>query len=163
MDSETGQAQAAPTPAVSDALDFDILPELLGYQLRRAQLRMFTDFANAMADVSITPGQFGVLVLIEANPGSSQSALARAIGIERSTMVAVIDTLEGRGLVERRASKVDRRSNALVLSAAGGAMMAKLRSLVEDHEDRIAGNLSPAERRQLIDLLRRLPDGPETK
>jgi DNA-binding MarR family transcriptional regulator len=124
---------------------------------------MFTDFASAMADVQITPGQFGVLVLIEANPGSSQSALARAIGIERSTMVAVINTLEGRNLVERRASKVDRRSNALVLSPGGVAMMDKLRPIVEGHEDRIAGNLSPTERRQLIDLLRRLPDGPQTK
>ncbi|MBT4674092.1 MAG: winged helix-turn-helix transcriptional regulator [Rhodospirillaceae bacterium] len=162
MVSQSGQAQAAPPPN-SDALDFDILPGLLGYQLRRAQLRMFNDFAGAMADVSITPGQFGVLVLIEANPGSSQSALARAIGIERSTMVAVIDTLEGRGLVERRASKVDRRSNALVLSEAGAAMMEKLRPIVAGHEDRIAGNLSSAERRQLIDLLTRLPDGPQTK
>ena len=162
MDNETGQAQVVPPPA-SDALDFDVLPQLLGYQLRRAQLRLFTDFASAMADVQITPGQFGVLVLIEANPGSSQSALARAIGIERSTMVAVIDTLEGRDLVERRESKVDRRSNALVLSDDGAAMMDKLRPIVAGHEDRIAGNLNPAERRQLIDLLRRLPDGPATK
>lgn len=162
MDSQPGQRRATQPPD-SDILDFDILPGLLGYQLRRAQLRMFIDFASAMAEVSITPGQFGVLVLIEANPGSSQSALARAIGIERSTMVAVIDTLEGRSLVERRASQVDRRSNALVLSEAGGAMMEKLRPIVAGHEDRIAANLSPAERRQLIDLLRRLPDGPQTK
>ncbi len=77
MDSETGRGGAP--PSASDRLDFDILPQLLGYQLRRAQLRMFTDFASAMAEVQITPGQFGVLVLIEANPGSSQSALARAI------------------------------------------------------------------------------------
>jgi DNA-binding MarR family transcriptional regulator len=162
MDNETAPVDAPP-PTASDRLDFDILPQLLGYQLRRAQLRMFTDFASAMAEVQITPGQFGVLVLIEANPGSSQSALARAIGIERSTMVAVIDTLEGRSLVERRASKVDRRSNALVLSAAGTAMMNTLRPMVQDHEDRIAGNLKSTERRQLIDLLRRLPDGPQTK
>jgi DNA-binding MarR family transcriptional regulator len=143
-------------------LDFDILPQLLGYQLRRAQLRMFTDFAAAMDAVQITPGQFGVLVLIAANPGSTQSALARAIGIERSTMVAVIDTLEGRTLVERRPSPVDRRSYALVLSAGGLRMMDRLRPLVRAHEDRIAGNLSPAERRQLIDLLRRMSDGQET-
>ena len=98
MDSETEKPEAAPPPA-ADALDFDILPQLMGYQLRRAQLRMFTDFAGAMGAVQITTGQFGVLVLIEDNPGSTQSALARAIGIERSTMVAVIDTLERRALV----------------------------------------------------------------
>jgi DNA-binding MarR family transcriptional regulator len=162
MDSETETPEAAPPPA-ADALDFDILPQLMGYQLRRAQLRMFTDFAGAMGAVQITPGQFGVLVLIEANPGSTQSALARAIGIERSTMVAVIDTLERRALVERRPSKVDRRSNALVLSTGGAALMDKLRPMVRAHEDCIAGDLSPAERRLLIDLLRRLSDGPATK
>ena len=162
MDSEAPRPDAAPPPE-AEALDFDILPQLMGYQLRRAQLCIFTDFAATMNAVQITPGQFGVLVLIEANPGSTQSALARAVGIERSTMVAVIDTLEGRDLVERRASKVDRRSNALVLSGDGAAMMDKLRPIVAGHEDRIAGNLNPAERRQLIDLLRRLPDGPATK
>ena len=91
------------------------------------------------------------------------SALARAIGIERSTMVAVIDTLERRALVERRPSKVDRRSNALVLSTGGAALMDKLRPMVRAHEDCITGDLSPAERRLLIDLLRRLSDGPATK
>ena len=123
---------------------------------------MFAHFADSIARQA-TPGQFGVLTLIGANPGLTQSALASAVGIERSTMVAVIDTLEGRDLVERRASQIDRRSNALVLSAAGAAIMDKLRPIVAGHENRFAGNLSLAERRQLIDLLRRLPDGPETK
>ena len=134
----------------------------MGYQLRRSQLRMFNDFAGTVNALQITPGQFGVLTLIEANPGSTQSALARAIGIERSTLVAVIGTLEGRSLVERRPSPVDRRSYALMLSEEGKGLMEKLRPLVRQHEDRISKNLSAAERRQLIDLLRRLADGPQS-
>lgn len=152
------------SPAMDDArpvdaeLDFDILPQLMGYQMRRAQVRIFLDFSETMQATQITPGQFGALALISANPGLTQSALARAIGIERSTMVAVIDTLEGRGLVERRPSPVDRRSYALVLSRDGKALLEQLRPLVRGHEDRIAGRLSGEERRLLIDLLRRVSD-----
>lgn len=139
-------------------IDFDVLPSLLGYHLRRAQITVFNDFVKTMSAVQITPGQFGVALLIHSNPGLTQSALARAVGIERSTMVAVIDVLESRGLVERRPSPVDRRSYALVLSAQGGELVEKLRPMVEGHEDRIAANLTSDERAQLISLLAKIAD-----
>jgi len=123
-------------------IDFDVLPTLLGYHLRRAQITVFNDFVKTMSEVQITPGQFGVALLIYSNPGLTQSALARAVGIERSTMVAVIDALESRGLVERRPSPVDRRSYALVLSKQGEDLIDKLRPMVAGHEDRIAAKLS---------------------
>ncbi|MBT4941193.1 MAG: MarR family transcriptional regulator, partial [Rhodospirillaceae bacterium] len=100
-------------------INFDILPTLIGYHLRRAQITDFNGFLKSTSKLQITPGQFGVALIISANPGLTQSALARAVGIERSTMVAVIDALESRGLVERRPSPVDRRSYALVLSDQG--------------------------------------------
>jgi DNA-binding MarR family transcriptional regulator len=140
--------------SIKDAdIDFDVLPTLVGYHLRRAQITVFNDFVKTMNSVQITPGQFGVALLIYANPGLTQSALARAVGIERSTMVAVIDALESRGLVERRPSPVDRRSYALVLSDQGVEWIEKLKPMVESHEDRISKNLSPEERTQLIALL----------
>lgn len=143
-----------------EELDHDILPELIGYHLRRAQLTVFNDFVGTMANQQITPGQFGVLALISANPGLSQSALARAVGIERSTMVAVIDALQGRDLVERRPSPVDRRSYALVLSAAGKALLAVLKPLVAEHEDRISDGLTNDEKQILLRLLKKLADKP---
>jgi len=97
VDDKALRAESQP----GETLDFGILPELIGYHVRRAQLYLFADFARTMADAQITPGQFGVLSLVAANPGLTQSALARAVRIERSTMVAVIDALQGRGLVER--------------------------------------------------------------
>ena len=66
----------------------------MGYHLRRAQISFFNEFENSMVGFQITPGQFGVITLIALNPGLTQLALARAVGIERSTMVAVIDVLE---------------------------------------------------------------------
>ncbi|MDA0241700.1 MAG: MarR family transcriptional regulator [Proteobacteria bacterium] len=143
-----------------EELDHDILPELIGYHLRRAQLTVFNDFVGTMAAQQITPGQFGVLALISANPGLSQSALARAVGIERSTMVAVIDALQGRDLLERRPSPVDRRSYALVLSAAGKELLAVLKPLVAQHEDRISDGLTDDEKQILLRLLKKLADKP---
>lgn len=137
-------------------LNFGLLPELIGYHLRRAQVAVFADFAKTMADAQVTPGQFGVISLIGANPGLTQSALARAVGIERSTMVAVIDALQGRGLVERRPSPVDRRSYALALSAEGEALLEKLKPMVRAHERKLARNLSADDRTKLIELLSRI-------
>jgi DNA-binding MarR family transcriptional regulator len=144
-------------PPATDDIDFDILPGLVGYHLRRAQVAVFAHFADSIAGQA-TPGQFGVLTLIGANPGLTQSALARAVGIERSTMVAVIDGLEDRGFVERRPSPVDRRSYALVLSPPGEALLADLKVRVQAHDDKATANLDAAEKATLMALLRRLAD-----
>lgn len=140
-----------------DDIDFDLLPGLVGYHLRRAQVAVFAQFADSIARQA-TPGQFGVLTLIGANPGLTQSALARAVGIERSTMVAVIDGLEDRGLVERRPSPVDRRSYALVLSGDGEALLADLKVRVRAHDDKATNSLNAEEKATLMALLRRLFD-----
>jgi DNA-binding MarR family transcriptional regulator len=139
-------------------IDFDLLPSLLGYNLRRAQVAVFQDFARALADCGITPGHFGVLVLIDSNPGLNQTALGNALGIDRSTVVAVIDRLEGRSLVERAVSPDDRRSYALRLTPAGTSMLAKAWPLVREHEARFARNLSKDEFSTLLNLLSRLAD-----
>jgi DNA-binding MarR family transcriptional regulator len=140
-----------------DDIDFDLLPGLVGYHLRRAQVAVFAHFADSIARQA-TPGQFGVLALVGANPGLTQSALARAVGIERSTMVAVIDGLEDRGLVERRPSPVDRRSYALVLSADGETLLADLKVRVQAHDDKSTNSLDADEKATLMALLRRLFD-----
>jgi DNA-binding MarR family transcriptional regulator len=133
-----------------------ILPELLGYHLRRAQLAVFADFARSMADIDVTPGQFGVLARITANPGLTQSALGRAMGIERSTVVSVIDRLEKRGLVIRGEAEGDRRANALALSAEGQRLYREATRRVRLHERRIARGLTPAETKSLLGLLRKM-------
>lgn len=133
-----------------------VLPELLGYQLRRAQLRVFADFARSMAGIDLTPGQFGILARIAANPGLTQSALGRAMGIERSSVVAAIDRLERRGLVVRGKTEGDRRANALGLSPAGQALFQKALRRVRAHERRIARRLTPGEAKALADLLKKV-------
>lgn len=145
--------------APKSGLDYGILTGLLGYRLRRSQAEVFRHFAETVGASGISPGQFGVLVLIKENEGLSQSALAKGFGIERSTMVAVIDALEKRGWVKRVASKRDRRSYALSLTKAGRALLERVTPEVEAHERAIAADLSAAEREQLIGLLARIAGG----
>lgn len=139
-------------------LDPGMLPELLGYQLRLAQLAVFRDFAASAGDLGVSPGRFGMLVLIEANPGVTQSRLAEAVGLDRSTLVAVLDTLEERALVERRRGE-DRRTNGLWITREGRAVLAKMKRRVLAHEARIAARLTAEERQVLRRLLAQLGEG----
>lgn len=140
----------------SSSISLGVLPELVGFQLRMAQIAMFKDFSESLGDLDVTPGLFGVLVIIEANPDLKQSELARATHLDRSTVVSVIDNLERRNLVERRAAPNDRRSNALRLTSEGGALLRKVKHKVGEHEKRLVATLSPAERQTLVKLLKKV-------
>lgn len=146
-----------PTGADRDAeISLGLLPSLLGYALRRAQVAVFQNFTEVVGASELTPGQFGVLVVIDANPGLSQTQLGNALGIDRSTVVAVIDRLETRGLVARQAAPNDRRSHALRLSDAGKTTLRRLTERVHAHERAITRHLSSEEQARLIELLRRV-------
>ena len=126
------------------------LPQLLGYRLRLAQQAVFRDFAESVHGLS--PGRVGLLIYIDANPGVTQSRLAEAVRRDRSTMVGVLDELEGRALIERRRG-ADRRTNGLWLTRAGRTLLRRAVRDIAAHERRIAARLSGTERRQLLELL----------
>ncbi len=137
-------------------ISLGLLPSLLGYALRRAQVAVFQNFTEVVGASELTPGQFGVLVVVDANPGLSQTQLGNALGIDRSTVVAVIDRLESRGLVARQPAPNDRRSHALHLSDSGKTTLRRLTERVRAHERQIARHLSAEEQARLIELLRRM-------
>lgn len=130
-----------------------MLPRLLGYRLRLAQQAVFRDFAETVHGLS--PGRLGILVLIEANPGLTQSRLAEAVRRDRSTMVAVLDELQARGLITRRKGE-DRRTNGLWLTRAGRTFLSGAMRRVQAHERRLAGRLTSRERAMLFELLAKL-------
>lgn len=157
----SGRARAAATAAEQDpgsgALSRGLLPELLGYRLRRAQAAVFEHFARTVgAAEEITPGLFGMLQVIAANPGLSQSRLAEAMAVDRSTIVNVIDRLEALGLVARAPSARDLRSYALAPTRKGRLALARMEARVLRHEAEVAAALTPGERRTLMRLLARL-------
>ena len=146
-----------PTKRVkSDEIDASALTDLIGFHLREAQIAVFLDFGHTLGELEVTPVIFAVLALIDANRGLKQSTLAKAVRLDRSSMVSVLDNLERRGIVERRAVDGDRRSHALGLTPAGGALLRTARRRVDTHERRLAQDLSAAERSQLVALLRRI-------
>lgn len=145
-----------PPGANGAPLDLDILPDLVGYVLRRAQVAVYQDFARTVGSLDIRPAQFAALVVIGANPGLNQTSLAATLGIDRSGVVVLIDALEAKELAVRRPSPVDRRTYAIVLTAAGQALLARLKQAVSEHDRRATAALDAAERRQLTALLMRL-------
>ncbi len=136
-----------------------ILPDLLGYQLRHANLKVVNGFAERIAPHRLTATQFGLLVLVRANPGATQAELARAFGSNRSVMVRLVDKLEAAGLVARRARAGDRRSNAIVLTDRGAALLERLEREVRAHEKTVTACLNDEETETLLSLLRRLNAG----
>jgi DNA-binding MarR family transcriptional regulator len=149
---------SAPDKPAALGLDRGMLPLLLGYSLRRTQSAVFGDFAAtfAKAGEALTPGEFGLLVLVERNAGLSQMALARALGIDRSTLVPILNRLQGRGLLVRRASPTDGRTHALGLTPLGEKALGRFAKLVKAHEKRIASGLSSVEMLKLIELLEKV-------
>jgi hypothetical protein len=72
-----------------DALQLGELSELLGYVLKRAQLKVFEDFLRCVESLQLTPAQFSVLILLEKNPGRNQTEIANTLGILRPNFVAM--------------------------------------------------------------------------
>ena len=142
--------------ASGNGINHGLLTGLVGFHLRQAQIAVFRDFVESMRPLDMTPGLFAVLVLVEANPDLTQSDLARAVHLDRSTMVSVLDNLERRGLVARHAAAHDRRSNALRLTTTGGALLRRLKQRVARHEKRLARGLDEHERATLVALLGRI-------
>jgi hypothetical protein len=72
MKRSSAAAKKAPDEAGARRIDFDELPTYVGYQVRRTQAKIFAEFEATLGDLDFTPGSFGVLTLIRANPGITQ-------------------------------------------------------------------------------------------
>ncbi len=86
----------------------------------------------------------------------TQHALCKCMGMDPSSMVATIDELEDKGLVERRRNPQDRRAHALHVTAAGRKTLSDGRKLARRAQDELLAPLDSAERAQLHELLLRL-------
>jgi DNA-binding MarR family transcriptional regulator len=128
----------------------------IGYALRRAQGVIFADFNHTLAELSLRPVQFAVLVMIDQNPGASQSRVSLALGIQKANFVATIADLENRGLVRRSKSETDGRTNSLGLTPRGRALLQHAVELQSRHEARLIAQIGKEGRAQLLGLLDRL-------
>ena len=97
----------------------------------------------------------GVLILLAEGP-ISQQALGEQLGIDRTTIVELIDELERQGVVVRRRNSADRRSYALVLTPHGRTVQKRAAKVFDDASDEFFNALKPGERQALADMLQRL-------
>src|SRR5450631_2329623 len=132
----------------------------VGYALRRAQGVIFADFNHTLAELNLRPGQFAVLLLIDQNPGASQSSVSAALGIQKANFVATIADLEARGLVRRRKSDLDGRTYSLGLTSRGRTLLQHAVELQSLHEQRVIAHIGFEGRNQLLALLERLAELP---
>jgi DNA-binding MarR family transcriptional regulator len=138
----------------AERLDLGHLDQHLGYFVRRLQVMIFRDFIRTLAPMRLRPAQYSVLLLIEANPGSSQAAVGRVLGIERARLARLLHDLQGRGWIERRAVDGDGRSHALFLRAEGSRALARSKKLAGRHEQRLTKLLGVKRRVALMGLMR---------
>lgn len=138
-----------------DDLAFHIegLRDHAGYAIRRAQVWIFQDFIKTLAPVDLTPAQYSVLMVTDACPGQTQMAIAKRLGIERSRMVHLLDSLEARKLLRRTVSPTDRRSHALHLTTSGRAAMAQFKALAGAHERKLVEKIGARDHAQLLRIL----------
>ncbi|MEU0518912.1 MarR family winged helix-turn-helix transcriptional regulator [Streptosporangium sp. NPDC006007] len=110
-------------------------------------------FTERIGVLGMTPADAGLLRMIATRPGLSQRSLAGELGVVPSRVVALVDGLERKGLVERRRDPRDRRNHALHLAAEGTRVMTEMRELAPAHEDEICAALDDDQRTQLTALL----------
>src|SRR5215472_1267624 len=124
-------------------------------------LRRVTEVAGRMANahleaLSVDTRHYTVLAVVAAGGGSSQRTIADTLGLDRATVVALVDTLEFQGLARRVRSRDDRRANAVELTAKGRRALKRADALMEACELRFVAALRDEERAQLRDILERL-------
>lgn len=146
-------ADAPPSPALAAHTGF-----LLSWSGHRAR----AIFSAELAPLGLGPRHFGVLTTIEGLPGATQQDLVDTSRIDSSTMVSVLDDLEGLGLAERRPHADDRRKSAVHLTGHGREVLAEGRAAAGRARERLLAPLDAAERETLHRLLRKVAglDGP---
>ena len=137
-------------------IDYLDLEQHLGYALRRAQVAAFDAFHRATAGAGITPPRFTALVILQPNPGISQSTLGEVLGTARSGAMLLTDWLEDRGLAERHHRADDGRAWGLHLTGKGQRLIGQLRRRVRSYDRRFARRIGAGERRELLRLLEKL-------
>ncbi|HEY5724228.1 MAG TPA: MarR family transcriptional regulator [Allosphingosinicella sp.] len=129
------------------------LDSLIGYRLRRASAAFNAHFFEAMEGNGMRPALFGMLETVAEEPGITQSDLGRTLRIRRGNMVPLVAELLERQLIERRASRSDRRVVTLFLTPEGEEFLADCRKRVLQHEEQSLSALSEEQRSALASML----------
>lgn len=142
-------------PEGDEADEYEVT-EQVGHLLRRAHQRASSLFQATLDDANLTPMQFAALMKLADGEPLSQNHLGRLTAMDPATIQGVIRRLEERGLIERTSDPRDRRRTLLALSPEGLRLAARLVPSAREITRRTLAPLTPAERRTLIGLLKRI-------
>ena len=137
----------------------DLGPQLearLTYLLKHALLTLEDLHAEHLAATGVNARELAVLLFLDGREPESQQQAAAHLGVDRTTMVGLLDSLEGKGLVARQADAGDRRRNVVALTDAGRRTLGTATEASDQAEQRLLGGLDEAEARRLRDLLTRV-------
>jgi DNA-binding MarR family transcriptional regulator len=127
-----------------------------GFLLVFAGMRQARRMRETLHPLGVHPRHFGVLTLVANRPGCTQQQLSDMTGIDRSSMVAVLDELEQRGLAERRPDPDDRRKRSIHVTAKGERMREQCEAAGLRLQDELLEVLTSAERAEFVRLLRKV-------
>lgn len=129
------------------------LDKAIGFALRRAQIAVFADYAEATSDLGISTAQFAVLCLVRANAGLNQGSLGEALGIEGPRTAFIVDDLERRGLLLRRPVPSDRRARAVFLTPLGQKLHREVAKREAAHNAKMIARLRGEDKDALFRML----------
>jgi DNA-binding MarR family transcriptional regulator len=130
--------------------------QAVGFMLSSLGYAVSRRFQQILAPLELEPREFALMRAVGAAEGQSQQAVAERLQIPPSRMVAFVDALEARGLLERRPNPLDRRARALHLTDDGRELLGRAFVLALELERDLCAELSVAERRQLVEMLQRV-------
>lgn len=136
----------------------DRRPQAVGFLLSQLGFEVSSRFGKLMAEVDLDPRQFALLRAIQASEGQSQIAVGEWLRIPASSMVALVDQLEERALVERRLHATDRRSRTLHMTPEGTELLAGASELTMGFEQTICRGFDATDRTRLLELLTAVAD-----
>ncbi len=146
------------TPSVSavDAVDTRYLQTLLGYNARRAALSIISVFLERLAVYGLKPVDFSVMSVIHHNPGVTSRQLCASLNILPPNLVGLIQSLESRGLIERKPHPTDGRAVGLHPTDKGVSLMLQAEVTAYELEIDASSKLTAHQRQTLVQLLQKI-------
>lgn len=153
---ERGDKAERAERAAGAKVDLGVLPKLLGYNLRRANQASWRTYVSFIGEHKIRPGLFSLLCLVRFNAGIAQIEIGTHLGVDKASIVALLDRLERAGLIERRRSVRDRRRQGISLTDAGMKEFDSLMTQVRQLERHMANRFNKQELDQFLGYLHRM-------
>jgi DNA-binding MarR family transcriptional regulator len=144
---------AKATPPLDEVIALGQVGDSIGFRLRRIQNHLVRAYTERVSAISVRSGVMTALSIIGANPGISQTDLARGAGFDKASVVGLIDELETLGWAKRVRPPTDRRRHALTLTPSGEVAVKQLAQAAKEVESALTDHIAPKDMALLITLL----------